>query len=111
MICPRCGESFDGREGPFRQVQRVLHQCGECEIWLIGHISQDHLSERLETLTRTTRQSDQRCPRCEEMLWRFMLSTSEREVDIEACRTCALVVVDHDEVDAAETLLAVSLLR
>lgn len=111
MICPRCGESFEERDAPFREAQRVLHQCGECEIWLIGHIAREHLEERLGTLTRTSAERDQRCPRCESALWRFMLSTSEREVDIEACRACALVVVDHDEIEAAETLLAVSLFR
>ena len=111
MICPRCGESFAEKGAPFRQAQRVIHQCADCEIWLVDRIDPAHLQQRLAALARTSRSLGQRCPYCADLLWRFMLSADDREVDIEVCRVCALVVVDHDEVDAAETLLDIALHR
>lgn len=111
MICPRCGDSFAEKGATFREAQRILHQCMACEIWLVGHVHLEHLQTRLDALTRTTCTVEQACPHCAAKLSRFMLSGNDRQVDVEVCRTCALVVVDHDEVDAAETLLDFALQR
>jgi len=101
MICPKCHTSLS----PTGVAEGLLWKCQACSgvaanmAVLRKHLKDDTVRKLwLEAITAST-PSNRKCPSCVKMLREFTVSSGNKRIRLDLCRTCQLIWFDKDELD------------